>query len=104
MTAYLVEDAQVHPLGVQVHAAIVSVLAVVESHYGPPCASPRIVQRGLPHEVPLKLRQEFVVVVYRFQVDLDAESHTWLLKTRPNRGSTCAWKAVRNIKLSSRGG
>ena len=31
-----VENAQVHPLGVQVHAAIVSVLAVVESHHGPP--------------------------------------------------------------------
>jgi hypothetical protein len=34
--ALLVENAQVHPLGVQIHAAIVSVLAVVESHHGPP--------------------------------------------------------------------
>jgi hypothetical protein len=32
----VVENAQVHPLGVQIHAAIVSVLAIVESHHGPP--------------------------------------------------------------------
>jgi hypothetical protein len=30
-------DAQVHPLRVQIHATIVSVLAVVESHHDPPC-------------------------------------------------------------------
>jgi hypothetical protein len=39
------------------------------------------VQRGLPHEVLLELRQELVVVVYRREVGLDAESHTRLLKT-----------------------
>ena len=32
----VIEDAQVHPLGVQIHAAIDSVLPVVESHHGPP--------------------------------------------------------------------
>jgi hypothetical protein len=32
----MVQEAQVHPLGVQIHAAIVSVLDVIESHHGPP--------------------------------------------------------------------
>jgi hypothetical protein len=36
LVALVVENAQVHPLGVQIHAAIVSMLAVVESHHGPP--------------------------------------------------------------------
>jgi hypothetical protein len=34
---FMVQDAQVHPLRVQVHTAIVSVLTVVKSHHGPPC-------------------------------------------------------------------
>jgi hypothetical protein len=33
LVALVIEDAQVHPLGMQIHAAIVAVLAVVESHH-----------------------------------------------------------------------
>jgi hypothetical protein len=37
LSAFMVEDAKVHPLRVQIDAAIISVLAVVESHHDPPC-------------------------------------------------------------------
>ena len=37
LVTLLVENAQVHPLRVQIHAAIVAMLIVVESHHDPPC-------------------------------------------------------------------
>jgi hypothetical protein len=37
LVTFLVENAQVHPLRMQIHAAIVAMLIVVESHHDPPC-------------------------------------------------------------------
>jgi hypothetical protein len=38
LVSFMVKNAQIHPLGMQIHATIEWVLPVVESHHGPPRA------------------------------------------------------------------